>query len=115
GLIGQLSGPQRVDLLGLIYAVKGVDIQGIADGLLALGKPTPEFDETRFRADVDRLARQYLIYGKADSIGGALTSFMSAVFDNGLRLDSSLTLAIKATIQAEETARALSPTVDLAS
>ena len=114
GLIGQLSGPQRVDLLGLIYAVKGVDIQGIADGLIALGKPTPEFDEIRFRADVDRLARQYLIYGKTDSIGGALTSFMSAVFNNGLRLDSSLTLAIKATIQAEETARALSPTVDLA-
>ena len=114
GLVGQLSGPQRVDLLGLIYAVKEVDIQGIADGLIALGKPTVEFDETRFRADVDRLARQYLVYGKADSIGGALTSFMGAVFDNGLRLDSSLTLAIKATIQAEETARALSPSVDLA-
>ena len=114
GLIGQLSGPQRVDLLGLIYAVKEVDIQGIADGLIALGKPTPEFDEARFRADVDRLARQYLVYGKADSIGGALTSLMSAVFNNGLRLDSSLTLAIKATIQAEETARALSPSVDLA-
>ena len=40
GLVGQLT-PQRVDLLGLIYAVKEVDIQGIADGLIALGKPTP--------------------------------------------------------------------------
>ena len=55
-----------------------------------------------------------VVYGTADSIGGALTSFMGAVFNNGLRLDSSLTLAIKATIQAEETARGLSPTVDLA-
>ena len=114
GLVGQLSATQRVDLLGLIYAVKEVDITGIADGLLALGKPTAQFNEASFRADVDRLARQYLVYGKAESIGQALMSFMSAVFDNGLRLDSSLTLAIKATIQAEETARALSPTVDLA-
>jgi ubiquinone biosynthesis protein len=114
GLVGQLNATQRVDLLGLIYSVREVDITGIADGLMALGKPTPQFNEASFRADVDRLARQYLIYGKADSIGGALTSFMGAVFDNGLRLESSLTLAIKATIQAEETARALSPTVDLA-
>ena len=113
GLVGQLNTTQRVDLLGLIYAVREVDITGIADGLIALGKPTPQFNEATFRADVDRLARQYLIYGKPESIGSALTSFMGAVFDNGLRLDSSLTLAIKATIQAEETARALSPTVDL--
>jgi predicted unusual protein kinase regulating ubiquinone biosynthesis (AarF/ABC1/UbiB family) len=46
-------------------------------------------------------------------MGEALSAFMGAVFDNGLRLDSSLTLAIKATIQAEETARALSPQINL--
>jgi ubiquinone biosynthesis protein len=113
GLVGQLDGTQRVDLLGLIYAVKSVDIPAIADGLIALGKPTRQFDEKSFRDDVDRLARQYLIYGRATSFGSALTAFMGAVFDNGLRLDSSLTLAIKATIQAEETARALSSKVDL--
>ena len=38
---GSSAAPQRVDLLGLIYAVKEVDIPGIADGLIALGKPTP--------------------------------------------------------------------------
>ncbi len=113
GLVGQLKGTQRVDLLGLIYAVREVDIPGIADGLLALGTPTSEFNEEQFRNDVDRLARQYLIYGGATSMGEALTGFMGAVFNNGLRLDSSLTLAIKAVIQAEETASALSANVDL--
>ena len=113
GLVGQLDATQRVDLLGLIYAVREVDIPAIADGLIALGTATPAFDEPKFRSDVDRLARQYLIYGNPTSIGDSLTAFMGAVFDNGLRLDSSLTLAIKATIQAEETARALSPRVDL--
>jgi ubiquinone biosynthesis protein len=114
GLVGQLSSTQRVDLLGLIYAVKEVDIPSIGDGLIALGTPTSGFDEVAFRADIDRLARQYLVYGNATSVGGALTAFMSAVFNNGLRLDSSLTLAIKAVIQAEETARVLSPSVDVA-
>ena len=114
GLVGQLNSTQRVDLLGLIYAVKAIDINGIANGLISLGTPTSGFDEAAFRSDVDRLSRQYLIYGGVTSIGGALTGLMGAVFNNGLRLDSSLTLALKATIQAEETARALSSSVDLA-
>jgi ubiquinone biosynthesis protein len=113
GLVGQLTAQQRVDLLGLIYAIKSVDIPGIGDGLLALGKPTRQFDEAGFRNDIDRLARQYLIYGKATSLGSALGAFLRAVFDNGLRLDSQLTLAMKAVIQAEETARALSFDIDL--
>ncbi len=113
GLVGQLNSQQRVDLLGLIYSIKEVDIPGIGDGLLALGKPTRQFDEARYRDDIDRLARQYLIYGKATSLGSALGAFLSAVFDNGLKLDNQLTLAIKAVIQAEETARALSFDIDL--
>ncbi len=40
-------------------------------------------------------------------------AFLGAVFDNGLQLDSQLTLAMKAVIQAEETARALSFDIDL--
>jgi ubiquinone biosynthesis protein len=113
GLVGQLNAQQRVDLLGLIYSIKEVDIPGIGDGLLALGVPTRQFDEAGFRSDIDRLARQYLIYGKATSLGDALGAFLGAVFNNGLRLDSQLTLAMKAVIQAEETARALSFDIDL--
>ena len=113
GLVGQLNSQQRVDLLGLIYAIKEIDIPGIGDGLLALGKPTRQFDEAAYRDDIDRLARQYLIYGKTSSLGDALGAFLGAVFNNGVRLDSQLTLAMKAVIQAEETARALSFDIDL--
>ena len=73
GLVGQLNSTQRVDLLGLIYAVKEIDIPAIADGLLALGTPMKGFDEAQFRADIDRLARRYLVYGGVQSMGGALT------------------------------------------
>jgi len=113
GLIGQLRTEQRIDLLGLVYALKEVDIPGIADSLIALGVKTRSFNEEAFRATVDRLARQYLVYGSAGSIGGALSSFLSAAFDQGLRLDSELTLAVKAVVQAEETAQRLSFDLDL--
>jgi ubiquinone biosynthesis protein len=113
GLVGQLNQQQRVDLLGLIYAIKSVDISGIGDGLIALGKPTRSFNEPGFRADIDRLARQYLIYGKVESLGQSLGAFLGAVFNNGLLLDSQLTLAMKSVMQAEETARALSFDIDL--
>ena len=47
GLVGQLTSQQRVDLLGLIYSIKEIDIPGIGDGLLALGKPTRELRRSR--------------------------------------------------------------------
>ncbi len=113
GLVGQLSTAQRVDLLGLVYAVREVDISGIADSLIALGEPSRSFDEGAFRSSIDRLGRQYLVYGQADSIGGALAGFLGAAFEQGLRLDSQLTLAVKAVVQAEDTARAMAFDLDL--
>ena len=49
-----------------------------------------------------------MIYGKVTSLGAGISAVMGAVFDNGLRLDNDLTLAIKAVVQAEESAKALS-------
>jgi ubiquinone biosynthesis protein len=113
GLVGQLKTEQRIDLLGLVYALKEVDLSGIADSLIALGKPTPAYDEEALRSSIDRLGRQYLVYGKADSIGGALSGFLGAVFENGLQLDSQLTLAVKAIVQAEDTAKRLAYDLDM--
>ena len=72
-----------------MYALKEVDISGIADSLIALGERGPSFDEPGFRETVDRLARQYLVYGEADSLGTALAGFIGAVFEYGLRLTAS--------------------------
>jgi ubiquinone biosynthesis protein len=113
GLVGQLKTEQRIDLLGLVYALKEVDLSGIADSLIALGKPTAAYDEEALRASIDRLGRQYLVYGQADSIGTALSGFLGAVFENGLQLDSQLTLAVKAIVQAEDTAQRLAYDLDM--
>jgi ubiquinone biosynthesis protein len=114
GLVGELRTDQRLSLLQLLYALKSADSAAIADALIGLGTPGPAFDERRFRSDVDRLARQYLVYGKAASFGEAISGILGAVFDNGLRLDNDLTLAIKAVVQGEETATALGFDIDIA-
>ena len=114
GLVGQLNAQQRVDLLGLIYSIKEVDIPGIGDGLLALGKPTRAVRRgalpRRHRPARPPVPRST---ARRPRSGRRSAAFLSAVFDNGLRLDSQLTLAMKAVIQAEETARALSFDIDL--
>ena len=96
-----------------MYALKEVDISGIADSLIALSERGPAFDEPGFREGVDRLARQYLVYGQADSLGTALAGFIGAVFQYGLVLDSQLTLAVKAIVQAEDTAKRLAYDLDM--
>ena len=114
GLVGELRADQRMTLIQLLLALKGADSAAIADALIGLGSTGPGFDERRFRGDVDRLTRQYLIYGRATSVGQAISAVLGAVFDNGLRLDNDLTLAIKAVVQAEETATILAFDVDIA-
>src|SRR6478735_1589681 len=114
GLVGELRTDQRVSLLQLLYALKSADSSAIADALIGLGSPGPAYDERHFRSDIDRLTRQHLVYGKAASFGQAISGVMAAVFDNGLRLDNDLTLAIKAVVQGEETATALGFDIDIA-
>ena len=113
GLIGELRTDQRLTLIQLLYAIRGQDSQGVADSLLGLGEPGPDFDERKFRSDVDRLVRQYLVYGTDTSVGGGISAVLGAVFNNGLRLSNDLTLAMKAVIQAEETATTLSFDLDI--
>ena len=114
GLIGELRADQRLTLIQLLFALKNTDSAGIADALIALGQTGEDWDDRRFRNDIDRVVRQYMVYGKVTSLGQGISAVKGAVFDNGLRLDNDLTLAIKAVVQAEETAKMLSYDLDLA-
>ncbi len=59
--------------------------------------------------------RQFLVYGDGDgSLSAGVGAVQSVVYSNGLQLDNQLTLALKAVVQAEETANLLSPSIDIA-
>jgi ubiquinone biosynthesis protein len=114
GLIGQLDSQQRTDLLDLIYSLKAYDFDSVATVVIRLSRKTPGFDEKVFRTELDRKLRQFLVYGESDDIAAGLSSMLSTVYSSGLRLDPNLTMAIKAIIQATETAAILAPNIDIA-
>jgi ubiquinone biosynthesis protein len=114
GLVGQLDSQQRTDLLDLIYSLKTYDFDSVATVVIRLSRRTPGFDEKAFRTNIDRKLRQFLMYGEGADIATGLSSMLSTVYASGLRLDANLTMAIKAIIQATETAAILAPNIDIA-
>jgi ubiquinone biosynthesis protein len=114
GLVGELDSQQRTDLLDLIYSLKAYDFASVATVVIRLSKKRPGFDEAAFRTELDRKLRQFLLYGEGADISTGLSSMLSTVYGNGLRLDPNLTMAIKAIIQATETAAILAPNIDIA-
>ncbi len=114
GLVGELDSQQRTDLLDLIYSLKAYDFDSVATVVMRLSRKRPGFDEAAFRTELDRKLRQFLLYGESADISTGLSSMLSTVYGNGLRLDPNLTMAIKAIIQATETAAILAPHIDIA-
>src|SRR5262249_29673462 len=82
--------------------------------MLALSTRSPSFDEAAYRSAMDRTLRRYLEYDESASLASGLNAVVSVVYDSGLRLNNQLTIALKALIQSDETAQALSPNVDVA-
>jgi ubiquinone biosynthesis protein len=113
GLVGRLTRDQRLDLLDLINGLQLADPGVIADAIRGLGTAAPTFDERRFRYAIERIVNQYLVHGEGESLASALSAVLGAVYDNGLRLSNDLTLAMKAVIQAQETASILDPSTDI--
>ncbi len=113
GLIGRLTRDQRLDLLDLINGLQMADSAAIAASIRSLGSPSSSFDERRFGYAIDRIVNQYLVHREGGTLADALSAVLGAVYENGLRLSNDLTLAMKAVIQAQETAAALDPHIDI--
>jgi ubiquinone biosynthesis protein len=114
GLVGQLTQQQRLDLLDLINGLRTIDSSAVAGAVIALSHKRKGFVEAAFRDDMDRVLRQFLVYGDdGGSLAAGVGAVQSVVYSNGLQLDNQLTLALKAVIQAEETANLLSPSIDI--
>jgi ubiquinone biosynthesis protein len=114
GLIGQLTRDQRFDLLDLMWSVVQKDAAGIAAVMTRMSTKRGKVDPARVRAAIDQVVYQYLRYGgEGGDFGGAISSILGTLYDNGLRLSQDFTLALKAIIQVEEITRVLNPSFDL--
>jgi ubiquinone biosynthesis protein len=114
GLVGRLSPELRDHSVDLLMAAAGNDAEGIAEAMLAIGRPTKKIDYEAFRAHVRHIAERHLgrplkeIQASAvmrDIIGGAIK------FD--IEIPPELTMMIRAMMTVEGVGKEIHPELDL--
>jgi len=110
GMMGEIDFNQRLNLINLLMVSRQKDAAGLARAVRSLSVPfRNNVNDGAFYKDFERAIGRFM---DPDSPAG-FGPLMSIVFDllasHGLRLDSDLTLAIKAMMQAEAIYAALYP------
>ena len=114
GMMGTLTTDKRLALADLILSLAERDGRECARTVLRLTVRSGAVDEEKFMQDAERLLKRFTAFPDMPlSVGGAMSSVLDALGRAGLRMDPDLTLALKAMIQAEETAHRLDPDLPL--
>lgn len=114
GMMGMLNQEQRVNLADLIWVLNSLDAYEISETLLRLCTPFKDVHVEKFREDIDRTVVRYMRYpDEASSLSAVLDSVFTVLADNGLRLGSELTMALKTLIQAEAIVHTLDYWLDI--
>ena len=108
GMVGELSVAQRAHLVMLLWTFVNGDVPAMAQQLRSLSVPFRPMDDQKFLRDFDKKLSRYTDASNAD-INVVMAAAMGVLRDNGLRLDPSLTLALKALAQASAFFTLLAP------
>ena len=110
GMVGELNVQQRMNLIQLLMAVSQSDVSGMGQILRSLSTPfVDHVDDRVFYHDFERQMGRYVYGGVGISFGQAVNVSFELLRKHGLRLDPSLTLAVKALMQGEAITAALHP------
>ncbi len=109
GMMGELDVQKRLRLAQLMVVAHQGSAEGMASALRGMSVPFQgEVDEKGFRRDFVRRMGRYMGAGTPTSFGQIANEGFELLRVHGLRLDADLTLAVKALVQTESVARALS-------
>jgi ubiquinone biosynthesis protein len=115
GMMGEFLEEQRHQLSELVQAIVRHDSREVTRLVLAIGTAWRPVREMAMRREVDRILNRYLDAALAQiQMAELLRDLLGAVFGQGVRLPSELTMGIKTLIQAEEVARTLNPEIQIA-
>jgi predicted unusual protein kinase regulating ubiquinone biosynthesis (AarF/ABC1/UbiB family) len=108
-MMGELDLQKRVRLAQLMVVAQQGSVEGMASALEAMSVPyRGEVDSKAFQRDFARRVGRYMGGGGKVSFGQIANEGFELLRVHGLRLDADLTLAVKALVQTESVARALS-------
>lgn len=109
GMVGELDVQKRLRLVQLMIVAQQKSVEGMADALRGMSTPFKgDVDEKAFRRDFARRVSRTVAPGGSASFGEIANEGFEILRIHGLRLDANLTLAVKALVQTESVARALS-------
>jgi ubiquinone biosynthesis protein len=110
GMVGELNLQQRMNLIQLLIAVSQSDVSAMGQILRALSTPfVDHVDDQAFYRDFERRIGRYVHAGVGISFGQSVNVSFDLLREHGLRLDPSLTLAVKALMQGEAITAVLHP------
>ncbi len=110
GMMGEIDLTKRLQLINLLMVARQRDAGGLARAVRNLSVPfRKHVDEGRFYRDFERSVGRYLDPEVDPSFGELMAVVFTLLSAHGFRLDSDLTLAIKAMMQAEAIYNALYP------
>lgn len=102
GMMGEIDLTQRINLINLLMVTRQKDAAGLARAVRSLSVPfRKKVDDGKFYKDFERSIGRYMDPDVPTSFGPLMNVIFDLLSAHGLRLDSNLTLAIKAMMQAE--------------
>ena len=110
GMMGEIDLSKRIHLINLLMVARQRDAAGLGRAVRNLSVPfRKNVDDGRFYKDFERSVGRFLDPEVVPSFGELMAVVFTVLSAHGLRLDSDLTLAIKAMMQAEAIYNALYP------
>lgn len=114
GMMGTLDATQRLNFADLIYTLYAGDIIELGHALINFSTKFKPFNERAFLNELDRVVGRFFMFpSEQDQFANSMSATLDVMYKHGLRLDTALTLAIKAMIQVEEAAFMLDPQMSL--
>jgi ubiquinone biosynthesis protein len=110
GLMGQIGLTERVNLVNLLMVTRQKDPAGLARAVRNISVPfRKNVDDAAFYRDFERAIGRYMDPDSPASFGSLMNVVFAILAEHGLQLDTDLTLAVKAMMQAEAIYDALAP------
>ncbi len=114
GLIGRLTQQQQDVLMSLIIAIAAGDVDGIARGVMQIGRPMGRISLRELRDDIVRIRNHYLRHALQEvDVAAFFMELLEAGRRYGIRVPPDYAIIAKATISLEGIVRHLHPQLDI--
>jgi ubiquinone biosynthesis protein len=114
GLVGRLSPELRDKAIDLMVAAVRNETEGLADALLAMGRPRGKVDVAAFRAEVGRLSERYLGRPlKEVEVSALIRDLVQGAVKFDIEMPTELLMVGKALMTVEGVGKEIDPDLDV--